>query len=120
MKSRWLFAILAVLWLVLISSLSVPVAAATMTVDLVLGAPGYALDDRQHCSRQQWNKYGYLSNTGYEDGVVTIWISGIVNSEGANPESETGDTAEPGELSDYLILNVSGLIFLPILPCRRK
>ena len=49
-----------------------------------------------------------LSNNGSKDGVVTIWISNISNGEGANPESETGNTSEPGELGDYLILNVSG------------
>ena len=39
--------------------------------------------------------------------MVTIYISDLVSSEGDNPESETGDTAEPGELDDYLLLNIS-------------
>jgi hypothetical protein len=48
-----------------------------------------------------------LQNTGYRDGAVTIWISDIINSEGANPDSETGDTSEPGELGNYVLFNLS-------------
>jgi hypothetical protein len=48
-----------------------------------------------------------LSNTGSRDGQVTIWLSEVVNGEGGNPESETGDTAEPGELGRYLKLGIS-------------
>ncbi len=48
-----------------------------------------------------------LRNAGYRDGTVTIWISDIVNAEGTNPESETGDIAEPGELGEHLLFNVS-------------
>lgn len=48
-----------------------------------------------------------LRNAGYRDGTVTIWISDIVNAEGTNPESETGNIAEPGELGEYLLFNVS-------------
>jgi hypothetical protein len=49
-----------------------------------------------------------LHNAGSWSCSVTIWVSDIVNSKGTNPESETGDTAEPGELGNYLIFNISG------------
>jgi len=48
-----------------------------------------------------------LHNIGTQSGTVNIWISDIVNAEGTNPESETGNTAEPGELGTYLLFNVS-------------
>ena len=48
-----------------------------------------------------------LRNVGSQDGFITIWISDVFNNEGLNPESETGDTAEPGELDDYLLFNLS-------------
>jgi len=48
-----------------------------------------------------------LHNAGNRRGSVTIWISDIVSSEGENPEPETGDTAEPGELADYLLFNIN-------------
>ncbi len=49
-----------------------------------------------------------LHNAGSADGFVTIWLSDIVSNEGINPESETGDTAEPGELTAHLLLGLSG------------
>lgn len=49
-----------------------------------------------------------LKNTGYRSGIVYIWITDIVSSEGLpNPESETGDTDEPGELDRYLLLGLT-------------
>jgi len=48
-----------------------------------------------------------LRNIGSKDGFVTIWVDDIISSEGINPESETGDTAEPGELIDHLLLNLT-------------
>ena len=45
-----------------------------------------------------------LRNIGSRHGFVTIWVSGIVSHEGENPESETGDTAEPGEFADTCCL----------------
>jgi hypothetical protein len=48
-----------------------------------------------------------LYNDSDSDGDVIIWISDTISSEGMNPESETGDTAEPGELGDYLLFNSS-------------
>ncbi|MFC2052373.1 hypothetical protein ACFLT4_06570 [Chloroflexota bacterium] len=49
-----------------------------------------------------------LQNVGIGDGFVTIWVSDIISNEGMNPESETGNTAEPGELNNYLLLNLTG------------
>jgi hypothetical protein len=49
-----------------------------------------------------------LHNAGDTKGYVAIWIDGIIDNEGDNPESETGDTTEPGELSRFLTLNISG------------
>ena len=48
-----------------------------------------------------------LYNAGYKSGTVIIWISDIVNNEGINPESETGNTGEPGELGNYLLFSLS-------------
>ncbi len=48
-----------------------------------------------------------LQNTGSTDGGVTIWISDIVSSEGRNPESETGNIGEPGELADIIQFTLS-------------
>lgn len=48
-----------------------------------------------------------LHNAGSVDGFVSLWVSNIISSEGTNPESETGDTGEPGELDQYLLLNMS-------------
>ncbi len=47
-----------------------------------------------------------LRNTGNATGYLCIWISDLVDDEGANPESETGDTSNPGELSSYLFLDI--------------
>jgi len=94
--------------LVLAGSFSAPVKAADNPVDLVLGGEGAT----------SWNivntkpgdsgiKAVELYNAGSKDGFVTIWLSDIISSEGINPESETGDTAEPGEFTDYLLLNLT-------------
>jgi len=48
-----------------------------------------------------------LHNVGSVDGFVSLWVSNIISSEGINPESETGNTGEPGELDQYLLLNIS-------------
>ena len=109
MKSRWFLSLAAILGLALFSSLTVPVAAADPTIKLVLGGTGatpWAIGNIAPGNNGTITVT--LSNTGSQDGAVTIWLSDIVNSEGANPESETGNTAEPGELGDYLILKVSG------------
>jgi hypothetical protein len=48
-----------------------------------------------------------VNNSSSEDATLTIWVSNIVNSEGLNPEPETGNTDEPGELGDYLTFEVA-------------
>jgi PAS domain S-box-containing protein len=48
-----------------------------------------------------------LRNAGSKDAILSVWISDNVSSEGANPESETGNTDEPGELGRYLLFDVS-------------
>lgn len=98
----------AIMGLVLAGSFSAPVKAADNPVDLVLGGEGAT----------SWNivsvepgdsgiKTVELHNAGSKHGFVTIWVSAIISSEGVNPESETGDTAEPGEFTDYLLLNLT-------------
>ena len=47
-----------------------------------------------------------LHNAGDIPGYIYIWLSDIVDGEGLNPESETGNTVEPGELSSYIILDI--------------
>jgi hypothetical protein len=47
-----------------------------------------------------------LHNTGDIPGYIYIWISDIVDGEGLNPESETGNTSEPGELGSCILLNI--------------
>jgi len=97
-----------IIGLVLAGSFSAPVKAADNPVDLVLDGEGAT----------SWNianikpgdsgiKAVELHNAGSKDGFVTIWVSGIISSEGMNPESETGDTTEPGEFTEYLLLNLT-------------
>jgi hypothetical protein len=47
-----------------------------------------------------------LYNTGNVTGYVYIWIDDLVDDEGLNPEPETGDTTNPGELSHYISLDI--------------
>lgn len=60
-----------------------------------------------------------IRNAGAVSGFISIWINGIIDAEGVNPESETGDTGEPGELSQYLTLNITGPFVAPYTetPC---
>jgi len=48
-----------------------------------------------------------LNNAGSIDGYLDLQGIGVVNTEGTNPESETGDIAEPGELSDNIYVTVT-------------
>jgi len=100
-------ALAVILGLALVGNLPMPAQAAS-PVNLVLGGEGAT----------SWNisnikpgdsgaKTVELHNAGSRKGSVTIWVGDIVSSEGANPESETGDTAEPGELTSYLLFNLS-------------
>ena len=85
-----------------------PVQAATNPVDLELGGEGATPWVISYIKPgDSGTKTVELHNAGTEDGFVTIWVSDIISSEGLNPESETGDTAEPGETADYLRLNLT-------------
>ncbi len=98
-----------IIGLVLAGSLPAPVHAAD-PVDLVLGGEGatsWNIENIMPCDSGV--KTITLHNAGTDEGFVTMWISDIVSSEGANPESETGDTSEPGELIDYLLFNLSSI-----------
>jgi len=95
-------------FLALVSFTPVSVRADDDPVDLELGGEGavsWDIGDIQPGS--SGTKTVTLHNSGYEGGSVTIWISDIVAGEGTNPESETGDTAEPGELDGYLLFGLS-------------
>ena len=48
-----------------------------------------------------------LNNVGSIDGYLDLQGIGVVDTEGTNPESETGDIAEPGELSDNIYVTVT-------------
>jgi hypothetical protein len=109
MKSRWFSILATVIGLALFCGFSVPVAAATPGVDLVLGGSGatpWTIGNIAPGS--SGTETVTLKNIGSTTGVVTIWVSNNVNSEGSNLEPETGNTAEPGELGNYLTLKVSG------------
>ncbi len=85
-----------------------PAHADTVPVDLVLGGTGatpWVIADIQPDSGGIESVE--LHNAGSRDGFVTIWVSDIVSSEGLNPASETGNIAEPGELIDHLLLDVT-------------
>ncbi|MFC1990251.1 hypothetical protein ACFLVW_06860 [Chloroflexota bacterium] len=83
--------------------------AGTNPVDLVLGGEGATRWNITNIKpTDNGTKIVELRNIGTKHGFVTIWVSDIISSEGINPESETGNTAEPGELNNYMLLNLSG------------
>jgi hypothetical protein len=76
---------------------------AAETVKLKLNSAGstsWAIGDIKPGDRGKQTTV--LQNSGSASGSIIVWISDILNTEGANPESETGDPAEPGELGNYL------------------
>lgn len=109
-KNAGKLALSLIIGLSLFGSLPATVQAETdpVPVDLVLGGEG---DTPWNITNIQPGDGGTktieLHNAGSEAGFVTIWISDIVSSEGMNPEAETGNTAEPGELTDHLILGLA-------------
>ena len=107
-KNTGRLALSLVIGLVVSGFSSAPVMADTNPVDLELGGEGATpwsiINVRPSDSG---TKTVELHNVGSQDGFVTIWIEDIISTEGANPESETGDTAEPGESADYLLLNLT-------------
>ncbi|MFC2011473.1 hypothetical protein ACFLUR_04220, partial [Chloroflexota bacterium] len=97
-----------VIGLATISFLPDTVQADTNPVDLVLGGTGatsWYITTIQPAD--SGTRTVELHNAGSEDGFVTIWLSDIISNEGVNPESETGDTAEPGEVAEYLLLDLT-------------
>ena len=107
-KNTGRLALALVIGLVVSGFSSAPVMADTNPVDLELGGEGatpWSITNVR--PSDSGTKTVELHNAGSQDGFVTIWIEDIISTEGANPESETGDTAEPGESADYLLLNLT-------------
>jgi hypothetical protein len=94
-----------VLGLVLLGSLPVPAQAQPNLVVEGEGATSWAIGGI--IPSDSGTKTVTLRNIGDADGQVFIWISDIVSSEGAQPESETGNTDEPGELLENLLFSIS-------------
>ena len=53
-----------------------------------------------------------LTNVGSLAGFLDLSGIGVVNTEGLNPESETGDLDDPGELSDnlWVVVNLGSVV----------
>ena len=99
-------ALALILGLVLTDSLPAP-AQALERVNLELGGEGStAWNICNIAPGDSGTKPVELCNTYSRNGCISIWISDVVSSEGLNPESETGNMAEPGELINYLLLNI--------------
>jgi len=97
-----------IIGLATVGSLPAPAQAQSPMVNLELGgeeATSWNMSDIE--PGDSGTKTVRLHNAGSRKGSVAIWISDIVSSEGKNPESETGDTTEPGELVDYSVFNLS-------------
>jgi hypothetical protein len=94
--------------LTLVGLLPATAQASTNPVDLELGGEGstpWVISNIK--PGDSGTKVVELRNIGSEDGFVTIWLDDIISSEGINPESETGDTTEPGEIDHHLQLNLT-------------
>ena len=88
-------------------TMSAPVKAAPGPIDLELDATGYTpFAIGNIIPGDRGSKTVELRNVGTEDGLVYIWLSDIIDSEGLNPDSETGDTSGDGELGEYLLLDI--------------
>jgi hypothetical protein len=94
-----------VIGLVLLAWFPVPVQAQPDLVVEGEGATSWAIGGIM--PGDSGTKTVTLSNIGDADGQVFIWISDIVSSEGVQPESETGNTGEPGELLGNLLFSIS-------------
>jgi len=106
-KAGTRLALATIICLALVSFTPVSVQAQE-PIDLVLG--GEEATSWNICDTKPGDsgiKIVELHNAGSKSGSLTIWISDIVNSEGNNPESETDDTTEPGELADHLAFALS-------------
>jgi hypothetical protein len=103
-----LFAALVIGLTPLAASLPPVAIADTNPVDLELGGEGATYWSIAGIKpTDSGTKIVELHNAGTSDGFVTIWVSDIYNGEGLNPEPETGDTSEPGELGDYLLFDLT-------------
>ena len=72
-------------------------AYAAPFLDLVLDAPAVVRWDISNIVPGDTGiEVTNLHNAGNVTGYVYIWITDLVDGEGVNPESETGDTADPG------------------------
>jgi len=101
-------ALALIIGLALPSFLPIPAQAQSPVIDLVIGGEGatsWNISDIK--PSDSGSKIVELHNAGSKAGFLTIWINDIVSSEGTNPESETGNVAEPGELGEYLLFNIS-------------
>jgi hypothetical protein len=107
MKLRIVY-LIALLGLISIAVSPGLAAAATQPVVLVLGGAGTtSLNVTNIVPGDSGDLVVTLHNAGSSDGPVTIWLSDIVSGEGLNPESETGNTDEPGELDKYILLSLT-------------
>ena len=103
-----IFAAVALVAAAVLSSLPAPVKAAD-PVELELDAVGYTPFVANNIKPgDSGGKTVELKNVGEEDGLLYIFLSNIINSEGLNPDSETGDTSGDGELGEYLLLDING------------
>ena len=112
-SSRHLITVIVILCMAMVQIGLFPavIRAADPPVNLVLGGTGATAWNEYVKPGSSGTKTVTLQNTGTESGSVTIWLSNIISGEGLNPQSETGNTADPGELDLYLLLSiaVSGL-----------
>ncbi|UCC16694.1 MAG: hypothetical protein JSU58_10075 [Dehalococcoidales bacterium] len=98
---------LALIAATILGSLPVTVQAASDPIDLELNAAGYTpIIVNNVKPGDSGVKTVELRNVGTKDGMIYIWLSSMTNTEGLNPESETGDTAGDGELGEYLLLDI--------------
>ena len=111
-SKRWLPRISFLVLLVLVCSLLLTwqtgqAYAASPTLDLQLDAPDIIRWDIGNIKPgDSAIEPVNLHNNGNTTGYLLIWIADLVDDEGANPESETGDTTNPGELSSYIYLDI--------------
>jgi hypothetical protein len=103
---------LAVLVATFFATIPAPVKAAPDPIDLELDTAGYTpITFNNIKPGDSGIKTIELRNVGTKNGLVSIWLSDIINDEGLNPKSETGDISGDGELGEYLLLDIdtSGL-----------
>jgi len=99
--------VLALAMLVAIVGISSTPILPEEPIDLVLGGEGSTSWDIDNIKPGDGgSKTVELYNDTDSDGEVIIWISDITRAGGIDSESDT-DTAEPGELGDYLLFSSS-------------